>query len=57
MARKRYSHENALKLLREFVVNFHDGLDVARYWKGDRCTTYGNDLEFKHVQSCGFCSI
>ncbi|WP_391481083.1 transposase [Nereida sp. NH-UV-3] len=29
MARKRYSHEDALKLLREIDVHLHDGLDVV----------------------------
>ena len=28
MARKRYSDEDALKLLREIYVHLHDGLDV-----------------------------
>lgn len=28
-------------------------IDVARYWKGDRCMSYGNYLETKHVRSCG----
>lgn len=29
MARKRYSDEDALKLLREIDVHLHDGLDVV----------------------------
>ena len=29
MARKRYSDEDALKVLREIDVNLHDGLDVV----------------------------
>ena len=29
MARKRYSDEEALKLLREIDVHLHDGLDVV----------------------------
>lgn len=29
MARKRYSDENALKILREIDVHLHDGLDVV----------------------------
>jgi len=29
MARKRYSDEDALKILREIDVNLHDGLDVV----------------------------
>ena len=29
MARKRYSDEDALKVLREIDVHFHDGLDVV----------------------------
>ena len=29
MARKRYSYEDALKLLREIDVHLHDGLDVV----------------------------
>ena len=28
MARRRYSHEDALKILREIDVHLHDGLDV-----------------------------
>ena len=30
MARKRYSDEDALKILREIDVHLHDGLDVVR---------------------------
>ena len=30
MSRKRYSDEDALKLLREIDVHLHDGLDVVR---------------------------
>jgi len=30
MARKRYSDEDALKILREIDVNLHDGLDVDK---------------------------
>ena len=29
MARKRYSDEDALKILREIDVHLHDGLDVV----------------------------
>ena len=29
MARRRYSHEDALKILREIDVHLHDGLDVV----------------------------
>ena len=29
MARKRYSYEDVLKLLREINVNLHDGLEVV----------------------------
>ena len=29
MARKRYSNEDALKILREIDVHLHDGLDVV----------------------------
>jgi len=32
MARKRYSDEDALKLLREIDVYLHDGLDVVSAW-------------------------
>ena len=54
MARKRYSDEDALKILREFVVHLHDWLDVMRYWKGDRCMSHGNQLASKHVESWAF---
>ena len=33
MARKRYSAADALKLLREIDVHFHDGLDVVSVWR------------------------
>ena len=36
MARKRYSDEDALKVLREIDVHLHDGLDiVSSYKRGD----------------------
>ncbi|MEM9967743.1 MAG: hypothetical protein AAF755_06540 [Pseudomonadota bacterium] len=42
MAWKRYSHEDALKLLREIDVHLHDGLDVfsacRKGWRS--CKTY-----------------
>ena len=31
MARKRYSDEDVLKLLREIDVHLHDGLDAASF--------------------------
>jgi len=31
MARKRYSYEDALKVLREIDVHLHDGLDVLSF--------------------------
>ena len=31
MARKRYSDEDALKILREIDVHLHDGLDVVSH--------------------------
>ena len=32
MARKRYSDEDVLKLLREIDVHLHDDLDVVNVW-------------------------
>lgn len=54
MPLKRYSDEDALKLLREFVVHLHDWLDVMRYHKGDSCMTYGNHLGAKQIKSWVF---
>ena len=45
MARKRYSDEDALRLLREIEVHLHDGLDVVSACRkaglSDKRTTTG----------------
>ena len=38
MARKRYSDEDVLKLLREIDVHLHDGLDVVSAYRKPQST-------------------
>ena len=37
MARKCYSDEDVLKLLREIDVHLHDGLDVVSFMTAELC--------------------
>jgi len=48
MARKRYSDEDALKILREIDVHLHDGLDVvgASLRRRRRCRCSASVISF-----------
>ena len=48
MARKRYSDEDVLKLLREIDVVLHDGLDVVSACRKVSSLTWNSPLKVVH---------